>query len=146
MNYRYLGGFLSLLALSTAVVVWWMIGDLSEPDLFAPDYMFEPPRIAGTVEDAIGIVGSIVTTAILIVLLRALASRITRRQFAATVPVIALGAYVGFSWRVMTAAVSGANIGGGLLMLVAIVFVPAMAFLAQLLWRVRPDGSLALST
>lgn len=83
MNYRYLEGFLSLMALSTAVVVWW---------------------------------------------------------------VIALGTYIGFSWRVMTAAVSGANIGGGLLMLVAIVFVPAMAFLAQLLWRVRPDDSIALST
>ena len=85
-----------------------MVGDLSEPNLFAPDYMFEPPEISGGVEAAIGVVGCLVTAGILIALVRALAiEAITRRQIASVVPVVALGVYVGFSWRVMTAAVSG---------------------------------------
>lgn len=140
MNHQSLGGLVCALTLSSAVAAWWAVGDLSEPDLFAPDYMFEPPEISGGVEAAIGVVGCLVTAGILIALVRARAvETITRRQIVAVVPVVAIGVYVGFSWRVMTAAVSGANIGGALLMMAALVVVPLLAAVAYRLWSGRSD-------
>lgn len=61
---QWLGGLVSALALSSAVAAWWVVGDLSEPDLFAPDYMFESPEISRGVENAFGVVGCLVTAGI----------------------------------------------------------------------------------
>lgn len=147
MTHPALSGLVSALTLSSAVVAWWVVGDLSEPNLFAPDYMFKPPEISGGVEAAIGIVGCVVTAGILITLVRARAiETITRRQIVAVVPLVSLGVYVGFSSRVMTAAVSGANIGGGLSMMAALVLVPLLAAVAYRLWCRRPDSASAPET
>lgn len=70
------------------------------------------------------------------------AAVITRRQLSAVVPIAGLGAFAGFTLRVVTAGVSGANIGAGLLMMGSVVVAPVMLGLASLLWRRdRPDAS-----
>jgi hypothetical protein len=52
--------------------------------------------------------------------------KLPRRWLWVLVPLACSASYAGYTYNVTTAPVSGANIGGGLLMLFSFVFIPAM--------------------
>ena len=122
------------------VVTWWLVGDLSE-DVTSPDYLVAPPDLAGSTETMIGVIASILVAfgfTSLIVLNRR--GRIAGRELQALLPLLAIGLYVGFSARVVTAGVVGANIGAGLLIMLGLFFIPAMLLLARrLMVRARTE-------
>ncbi len=115
------------------------MGDRSV-DLPDPDFMVRPLPLSRAEEMAIGITATLIAVAATVVLVRSLAQRpADRRWLAVLVPLLAAGAVVGVGWRIVTAGVIGANIGGGLFMLVGpwIVLALVVGAAAQYykLWR-----------
>lgn len=57
-------------------------------------------------------------------------------------PLLFAGLYAAFTYRVLTAAVTGANIGGGLLLLVGVPLVPGLIVLAAVnAWSARSSST-----
>ena len=106
-----------LLVLATPVATWWVTGDLSEP-IPDPDYMVRPIRLPEGVELAAGIGSVVLGLASIAVLARLFQTRsLDRKWLPPIVFLVVAGAIVGWGWRVLTAGVGGANIGGGMVML-----------------------------
>jgi hypothetical protein len=123
------------LAMATA---WW-IGDLSE-SLVDPDFMFRPVDLSPGASRALGLTATAICIAGLVsgVQLARSGGR-GRRLVAVLVPLWALAAYLGFGYRITTAGVTGANIGGGLFMLTSFVVLPLAAGATVAIWWVtRP--------
>ena len=105
-----------------ALATWFLMGDRTV-DIPDPDYFLgpvpSPPRaielLLGVV--ALGLVG---------VLLARSNSHGGARSTLALLAMVMLGGYVGFTARVWTAGVGGANIGAGLLLFAAVPVVPAL--------------------
>ncbi len=136
MYRRLLGACFVVLSPLVAVSTWWLVGDISEPGLASLDYFVEPPAISARSETALGWVASIAAIATAAIVEHGgRTAAITRRRSTAAIPMIAIGVFVGFTFRVVTAGVSGANIGAGLLMMGSTVFIPVMIAVASLLWR-----------
>lgn len=113
-----------------------MVGAQSEPPRPAGlDYMVEPPSLTHTQESAIGalsVVLALASALVAAIAVRRGLLRLVETRFA--VPLVLVGMYVGLCWRVMTAGVVGANIGGGLAMLsLPMVFVVGAIW--AVLWR-----------
>jgi len=111
------------LVLAASVVTWWTVGDLSYtgPSSLGPyrDHLVQPLTISSGAETLIGISSSVVVVAACAVLLRpGSAPRRDRRWLAVLLPLLAAAVFLGWGWRVLTAGVVGANIGGGLLEIV----------------------------
>ncbi len=122
------------------IVTWWLVGDLSE-DVYAPDYFLKPPELTETTENIIGAAASIVVgSSVALLLLTSWRQLHTRRYISAMIPLLALGIFVGFSYRVITAGAAGANIGAGLLVMFSVVFVPVMLFVSYWLYHYSPDA------
>jgi hypothetical protein len=120
--------------LATPVAAWWLTGDLSEPlpPGTAPDHLIRPPSMDPPVERVVGLGSVAVAGGTLALLLRASRYRwFDRRWWAALLPAMGVGALAGLGCRVATAAVIGANIGAGLMLMLA---GPLVALL--LLWIV----------
>lgn len=105
-----------MLILATPVATWWLVGDLSED---APpgalSYSYAPPAVGGDVARWLG-AGA---TAIALVALGVSAASTWRRSlnrawWPVLLPLVGFGAFAGWSYRVVTAGVVGANIGAGL--------------------------------
>lgn len=63
---------------------------------------------------------------------------IERDDVMVAAPLLAAGSYLAFTYRVSTAAVSGANIGGGLLFMLGVLIVPTLVGLAAYkAWKVQ---------
>jgi hypothetical protein len=127
--------------LMTPVVAWWAIGDRSETvDRRHADYFLPPLPLGESVELGLGLGASIVAGASLVVLAVATGRRsIDRRWWSVLVPLLVVGVFGGWALRIMTAAVSGANIGAGFLMLFGpVLVVPALARSARN-WREITD-------
>lgn len=127
--------------LATPFVAWWTIGDLSEEvDRRHADYFLRPPQLGERVELGVGLGASVVAGASLVVLAMATRRRsIERRWWAVLVPLLVVGAFCGLAYRVMTAAVIGANIGAGMVVLFGpVLVVPALAWSARN-WRMITD-------
>ncbi|MBI2711172.1 MAG: hypothetical protein HYX34_15995 [Actinobacteria bacterium] len=117
-----------VLGISVPVAAWWLVGplDSSLEELRIPanpreylDYMVRPPVVDPGVERAVGIAGLVLGAASLAVVVRALRRHVLHRGWSAVVVYVVLsGIALGFGARVITAGVIGANIGGGMLMLV----------------------------
>jgi hypothetical protein len=60
---------------------------------------------------------------------------ITFAEIRALAPLLFFGIFCGYAWRVTTAGVIGANIGGALLMMLAPFLLLAMAVWSLVLWR-----------
>jgi hypothetical protein len=119
------------------VVVWWAVGDLSAPEAKAipdPDYQIHPFDSAPITERVVG-VGAVVLVAVSVVaLVVALwTRRMDRLWWPVLLQVSLAGAVCGVGWRVLTAAVIGANIGAGFVILFGGPLVVLM--LVTALWR-----------
>jgi hypothetical protein len=111
------------------VVAWWLIGDLSESP--GTDYfMLRPLTLKLGSERISGALASVVAVVGLALVLRARWGRTALSVWDRAL-LLTLGAEVGaaFVYRVFTAGVRGANIGGGLLLLMG---VPVVAFMLAL--------------
>jgi hypothetical protein len=120
------------LVVAMPVATWWLVGDLTEPDFkrrlqadgdpairagLDPDYMFRPFDIAPATERAAGVVAVVLVVAAFVVLLLAWRTGRLHVGWWGVLGVLSLvGAGCGWGWRVMTAAVSGANIGGAMVL------------------------------
>ena len=119
-----------VLILATPVATWSLVGDLSEP-VADPDYLIRPvdlPRGLEILLLAASVAATLGATAYLVY------QRRTRRMDRKWVPPIVLlavaGVVVGSGWRVLTAGVIGANIGGGMVILFGGPFVLALVVAA----------------
>lgn len=111
------------------ITTWWMVGDLSEGP-YAQDYMFKAPTLARNHQLVVGIVATLLLLVSGGVLVAAVAHRrLSWVNVRPAVPLLLAGAFSGWAARVMTARVSGANIGGGLFMLLGpLVLLGAIAW------------------
>lgn len=132
------------LVLAMPVATWWLIGDLSTVSPRAsPDYAFRPWRIGPAVVRTAGIGSLVVGAATMVVLLRAtFRHMLDALWWAVLVPVLCAGLVAGAGRRVMTAAVIGANIGAGFVIifggpLVFVLMAWALAYSLYLLARAR---------
>ena len=123
-------------AASVPVLVWWAVGDVSA----GPDYQVGFYEIGAT----LGRIALLAAAVVLPVALADLARRQARGQFGWTgwvfiLLVAAAGALAAFGWRVITAGVDGANIGGDGAALLGPVQVAGLLLLAGWLRpRFRP--------
>ncbi|HVM04739.1 MAG TPA: hypothetical protein VM242_06180 [Acidimicrobiales bacterium] len=119
----------ALMIASTPVATWWLVGDLSEGG-DVDDFIVKAPELTTAQEALIGGVAMAALMAaagVLAALVRR--HRITRSTLRPVLPLLGGGAFIGFTARVVTARVGGANIGGSLLLVAAPGVVVAM-----LLW------------
>lgn len=128
------------LVVAAPVVAWWGVGDLSEDvDPNHADYAMRPPPLSGSAELCLGAAASVVALVALAAL--AVATRrglVARRWWGFVLPLVAIGVFAGIGYRVMTAAVIGANIGAGLVIVFSpFVVIPALA-LSATSWRALP--------
>jgi hypothetical protein len=106
---------------------------------YDPDYLWRPWDALIEHERLIGGVAAVVVSGSILALLlmrRHLGAWAMAPVLAATAAFALLGAWVGVGYRVVTAAVVGANIGGGMVILAtpALVFVELVA---AVVWRSR---------
>ena len=128
-----------LAAAASAGATWWLIGDLT-PSLFSPDYLYETPTWVKNTEDVWGPVALLVWTIAVSVLVRLrlkgpLPVRSGWRAGILTISGLAIGAGL----RVITAGGSGANIGGGGLVLLGPWLV---GYLWLAAWRIGTTSEL----
>jgi hypothetical protein len=76
-----------------------------------------------------GFASMVLATSVLIVLSPVERNCLQRRDLRTAIPLACLGLFLGFAHRVTTAAMNGANIGGGL------ALVPSMLLLALVQYR-----------
>lgn len=129
----------TVLVLAVPPAIWWLVGDLSEVDGSSnPEqayYMFEPFDVSDGVARACGLAATLFVGLSVVVLALATNRRVLDgRWWRSVAPLLLAGAFVGCAWRVVTAAVHGANIGGGMVLLFGLVFVPAMLVWSVLSW------------
>jgi hypothetical protein len=106
-----------LCLLATPLAAWFLIGDRSEP--LGRDQMFTPPAIPRALEFGLGLVSAAALTVGVATLMRGGLNRLEERRWKAVFVVLAAGGvFVAYAARVITARVGGANIGGGMLLLV----------------------------
>jgi hypothetical protein len=105
------------LVLATPVATWWLVGDLSEP-VANPDYMIRPISVSQGMERAVGL-GSMLVLAVSISVVASFFRRrqLDRKWVPPIVFLVVSAAIAGAGWRVVTAGVIGANIGGGIVVL-----------------------------
>ena len=99
--------------------VWSWVGDQSRAgtDL---DYIRHPPTLSTTQEWVLFVASTLAVILGVVVLVKARAKGATRPPILAVTAIVASYAgAVGFGYRIVTAGVIGANIGGGLLLLAA---------------------------
>lgn len=122
-----------VLCAASAVIIGWVVGDQATPDYGAGlDYMVRPisiPRAASTTI----ILTSLVAYPASVVLLRRLSDGDVRdRWMRALLPLTLAGALCGAVYRVVTAGVIGANIGGSLAVMVGFPL-----FVVLVVWATR---------
>ena len=123
-----------LLVLVTPVVVWWIVGDVSEVSGPSADYLFRPPSVSAATETSLGVASHLCAVVSTAMLWRAHRRRpFGRRRVIAVGCLLLVGAIAGYGYRVLTAGVSGANIGGGLIILLGPVIIAGLLIAAIIL-------------
>ncbi|HAS09147.1 MAG TPA: hypothetical protein DCS55_01295 [Acidimicrobiaceae bacterium] len=91
----------------------------------------EPPDLPNVLHVALLVVAAVALVGSLFVLLSRTGRRACRRaDLSVAWPLLVAALYVGVTYKVATAAVSGANIGAGLLFMLGVVTVPPLLALA----------------
>ncbi len=131
---------LTAVALAAPLVLLTLPGNwLDEDAPGALDRNVEPPHVPAALQAGVGLL----TGAALLAALAVLASPAGRsgtcvEDVRVAVPLLIAAVYMAFGYRVATAAVTGANIGAGLLFMMGVVVVPTLlAFAAHAALRAR---------
>jgi hypothetical protein len=118
------------LILATPVATWSLTGDLSEP-ISDPDYLIRPLVLPRAVEIVLLVIsGAVVVGATAYLVYQRRTRRMDRKWVPPIVLLVVAGVVVGSGWRVLTAGVGGANIGGGMVILFGGPFVLALVIAA----------------
>jgi len=134
-----------LLVLASPVATWWLVGPNpgdeigSDPTLRPDDYdyLFHPPAIDANVERAGGrAAAAIALLAVAALVVEARRGHIDRRWWPPILAMTLVGAIIGLAGRVMTAAVVGANIGGGFMLLFGTPVVLALV-IGSIVWSIQ---------
>ncbi len=126
------------LLLATPVAIWWMVGDLStiDPSQVEPDYVIRPLGVSAEAERMIGISASLLVLVaaggLATVTIRA---SVNPRWWFVVLPLLVAGAFCGLALRIGTAAVIGANIGWGLVVVAGPPFICAMLLTSKKQWE-----------
>ena len=109
---------------STPLAAWWLIGDQGE-GRYADYYMVRPPRLDAATQIAIGVASLVVALVGLGLVLAAEPMRGRRlSRWQATLGLILLAEIIiAWCYRVFTAATIGANIGGGMALVMGFALV-----------------------
>ncbi len=132
--------FLSLV-LASPVVTWWTIGDMSTTKTQRPDYLLRPLMLSETAELLVGITATAAMLGSFISLVGLWRRRLIRWvDVGIVLPLLVIGVVLGVTYRVITAGVIGANIGGALMIM---LFDPAIIICMLILsaaqcWRKQP--------
>ena len=117
--------------LATPLAVWWIVGDISEVTGPYADYLFEPPSISRAIETSLGVGAVLAVAASAATLMWAHRRQgFSRRRVLSVVCLLLVGVIAGYGYRVLTAGVSGANIGGGLVLLFGPVMIIGLVIAA----------------
>lgn len=128
---------LAAIILLSPIVTWWLVGDLSEA-VADPDYSFRPLPLTSRQELAIGATATALVAAALVVVAIAVRRRlVTGGEARALAPLVLAGVFLGNAWRVMTAGVTGANIGAGITLLCGPFVLLGLGLWSAVLWRRR---------
>lgn len=117
------------LAVTTPIVTWWVIGDLSTTHT-NPDYLLRSPSMSQASEQTIGFISLVIWIATVVALLFMNRSASRRAWLPVLCSVVVVGVILGAVFRVLTAGVVGANIGGGLVLFLAIPVVLGLVVFA----------------
>ena len=139
MNRRHVFIAAVAVVLASPVVTWFAVGDTSE-NVADPDYMFRPPALSGAEELSLGGLAVGMALAGMAVLILAVTRRVvTNRELLFALPLLFAGVFIGMGARIVTAGVIGANIGGGIVVLIGPFVVMGLVLLSAVLWRRRTD-------
>ncbi|WP_143261715.1 hypothetical protein [Allokutzneria sp. NRRL B-24872] len=123
------------LVVSGAFAAWWLVGDLSAN--VSPgarlDYLVPPLPVVSLTPAIDVLVGSVALALASGTLLVTATTSARSRWLGQFLSALALGAVLGFFFRVLTAGGIGANIGGGLVLLLGLPLLVAAA--GALAWR-----------
>lgn len=108
---------------ATVGLTFFLVGDLTETDPVGADYLWRPWTFVNEHETVIGVVSMVVwiVSGVALVLARR-AGRVPAPLLAVVMVMALFASWLGLGYRVMTAGVIGANIGGGGVMLLTPVF------------------------
>ncbi|GAA4591852.1 hypothetical protein BJY16_000419 [Actinoplanes octamycinicus] len=136
------------LVFAVPVATWWLVGDLTDPELLAEhielDYAYRAVSLGAAADRVLGMLACLIVAGTVPFLAWA---SITRRLRAGwwlvLLPLIVAGHLSGLAARVATAGVIGANIGAGLVLLlglpVLLVLVSIAGVIAFYLLRSEPQ-------
>ena len=114
--------------LAAPVAAWWVIGDLSEEH--GTDYLYRAPHVdSGAVRIAGAVAVLIVAVSVWSFVIWTRRRLVPRSWWSVEGTALFAGFATGYGLRIVTAGVSGANIGGGMV----ILFWPVM-FLGAVVW------------
>ena len=117
---------------ATSTVAFWLIGDQSTVGAASrPDYVWRV-RVSEGLVRAAGVAASIVLIAALLVLRR---DRAERRVVHLTVALMAVGIFIAYGARMLTAGVIGANIGAGMFIMLGLPLAAFAVWLAVASFR-----------
>lgn len=113
------------LAVAAPALTWWAIGPLGGP---MPDHLYGPYRVPLALERFAGVAAILIAVAAVVGIAVSARGRTPRHSMAvgATLCLVAAGAFGAAGWRVETAGVVGANIGGGLVWLAGPIVIAGL--------------------
>lgn len=130
---------LASMVVSAPTLLASLPGDWFDEDVEGLNRNVERLDLPDPVHLAICVLAASALAASLVVLLSPSGRQVQERtDFKVAAPILVAGLYVVFTYRVLTAAVTGANIGAGLLFLLGVPLVPGLLVLAGVnAWRAR---------
>jgi hypothetical protein len=131
------------LVVETAIIAWWLIGDLSQTNN-PTDYWYHPPVLSPLIEGLIAGFAVVLGAALITFLVTRIVKgewRRVRVTVLALLPGLVAAALIGYSERLVTSGVHGANMGGFFGLFVyfpfAFLMLAVSALLLGMLGRVK---------
>jgi hypothetical protein len=123
--------------IAAAGLAFFLVGDISESfERDTPDSMVRPWRALTENDSAVGLVAGLILLGVAVgVILTFRAHRLTAGQLVWLGAGALLGAWAGLAYRVMTAEVVGANIGGGMVLIATPVIFAVIVGLSSVMAR-----------
>ena len=132
---RLLGSLFALPLLASALIAWWLIGDLSEEGGYLQILpLSQSPEVA-LIAGVTGILVALLFCRELWAMRRRRGGRIPRDASRLAATSAAVGVFTAFVLRALSMKADGANIGGGILMMYGPVLVLPLLVYAYRRWR-----------